>query len=93
MSGLYHPFYNPEPDEEEKSEYDYQKQKEYQHKRETESLRHELQACKQQLKESIADNEKYRKALLNLADYVLPFAYKQETLKILGYTKDGLDLD
>jgi hypothetical protein len=89
MSLLHHPFYNPIPDEEDTA----QDQKECQREREIESLKHELKACKQQLKESVDDNEKYRKALLNLAEYVLLDAYKQETLKILGYTKDGLDTE
>jgi len=32
-----------------------------------------------------AEIMKYTKAMLNLADYVLPQAYREETLKILGY--------
>lgn len=51
----------------------------------------ELIATKQLLKESTADNEKYRQALINLADYVLPECYKHEVLKLLGFFKDGLD--
>jgi hypothetical protein len=94
MSSLYHPFYNPEPSG---AEIDEARREGYlEESRDTlfqqnKSLKHELEACKQLLKESIADNEKYRKALINLADYVLPHNYKQEVLKILGYTNEGLD--
>jgi hypothetical protein len=92
-SVLYHPVYNPDPDDKSPSERreEYMNEQNYELFQQCEFLKHELQAYKQSLKESVDDNEKYRRALLHLANYVLPRTYAQDVFVILGYTKEGLD--